>query len=48
MSENNAMHANPMTSNAAATHDVRLGHLVGLLADFGNEFSMGSQTCQGL
>jgi hypothetical protein len=47
MSENSAKHANPMPINAAATLVARLGHLVGIMANFGGEFSMGSQIYAG-
>ena len=44
MRANSAKHANPMPINAAATLVARLGHLIGFMANFGGEFSMGSQT----
>jgi hypothetical protein len=47
MSGNSAKHANPMPINAAATLVARLGHLLGFMANFGGEFSMGSPTYAG-
>jgi hypothetical protein len=44
MSGNSAKHANPMPINAAVTLVARLGQLAGFMANFGGEFSMGSQT----
>jgi hypothetical protein len=47
MRSNSAKHANPMPINAATTLVARLGHLIGSMANFGGEFSMGSQTFAG-